>query len=78
MTTEELVDRVRIRRIGYGDYRVTIRYRGNEYCCRSTDSLAYDTITSYLCGNNNCYYYKSPNQAYMSLYCVCKRVNGLK
>jgi len=43
MKTAELSKRITAERTSsYGHYKVTIQYRGKQYTCLSTDSMAYD------------------------------------
>lgn len=42
MTTKELYDKVQIRWVGYGQYEVTIEFRGKTYKCHSNNSQAWD------------------------------------
>jgi hypothetical protein len=43
MTTSELCQRIIASKThSYGHYKVTIKYRGKQYSCTSTDSMAYD------------------------------------
>lgn len=77
MTTKELRDRTRVERCGYGQYKVTIIFRGKEYTCHSNDSIAYDRLDDpdhserwELYGYNN-------HRAWQSFYDECKRKNHL-
>ena len=79
MTTQELKDRITIKKKGYGTYQVTIEYRGKIYSCTSHDSLAYDRIQGYAYdvpdrAVKDFYTYKGALQA---LYDQCKRANYL-
>lgn len=72
MTEKELKERISVRWIGYGTYRVTIKYRNKEYTCTSHNSLAYDDMDEH---ENNSYY--TSKQAYKAFWDECKRKNEL-
>ena len=44
MTTKELYNRITLGTCVSGQFTVTIEYRGNEYTCKSNNTLAYDSI----------------------------------
>jgi hypothetical protein len=79
MTTKELKDRITIRFSGYGNYKVTIEFRGKQYTCTTNNSLAYDRITGFA--------YDIPDRvekgfytlkgALLAFYNECKLKNGL-
>lgn len=79
MKTQELKNRIKINKIGYGTYRVVIEYRGKIYSCTSHNSLAYDRITGYADeipdrAEKGFYTYKG---ALLALYNECKQANDL-
>lgn len=76
MTTAQLKEKVSFFFAGYGHYKVTITYRGKEYNCTSTDTLAVDSIG--FDGHRSDRYYKTDKQALMALYNECKRANNLR
>lgn len=78
MNTRELQDRLSIRSIGSGQYRVTLTYRNKTYTTTSNNTLAYDRLH---CSDDvpdraevNCYTYK---QALESFYYKVRRDNDL-
>jgi hypothetical protein len=78
MTLQELKNKVRVQRNGgYGQYKVTITYRGFEYTCHSNNSLAWDRLddTNYRDNEVNGFY--TNKGAYQAFYDECKRKNGL-
>lgn len=77
MTLRDLEERVEIRKKCTAQYQVTIKYYGKEYTCKSNNTLAYDTLTSFLNGDNVGYFYRTEKQAYMAFYLECRRANGL-
>lgn len=77
MTLRELEERVEVRKKCTAQYHITIRYYGKEYTCRSNNTLAYDTLTSFWLGGNVGYFYRTEKQAYMAFYLECRRANGL-
>lgn len=77
MTTKELRDRVRVKWCGYGQFEVHIKYRGKEYSCHSTNSIAYDRLDDpdhgerwQSLGYNN-------HRAWQSFYDECKMKNNI-
>jgi hypothetical protein len=79
MTTKELKDRITIRFSGYGNYKVTIEYRGKLYSCTSNNTLARDRITGYADevpdrAIKDFYTFKG---ALLAFYNECKLKNGL-
>jgi translation initiation factor IF-3 len=62
---------------GYGHNKVTIKFRGKEYKCTSTNTQAIDRIKDDNEGMKDSYY-KTKKQAYLSLYNEVKRANNLK
>jgi translation initiation factor IF-3 len=62
---------------GYGHNKVTIKFRGKEYKCTSTNTHATDRIKDDNEGVKDSYY-KTKKQAYLSLYNEVKRANNLK
>jgi hypothetical protein len=73
MTTQELINRIDVRNTtSYGHYRVTIQYRGKEYNCTTTDSLAVDKHD-----NEDASGFYTQKSALMTLWRECKRKNNL-
>lgn len=60
---------------GYGHNRIAIIYRGKEYTCKSTNTIATDRIKS---DDGSANYGYTEKQAYIALYNECKRANNLK
>ena len=79
MNLEQLKERVSVQWCGYGAYRVTITWRGQEYSTTSNNSLAYDRIKgSDDWGSDrevHCFY--TLKQAYEAFYEEVKRRNSL-
>lgn len=74
MNTTELLQRIDVRTTtSYGHYRVTIRYRGKQYSCITTNSLAYDR---HLDEDSRGLY--TQKTALKTLWIECKRKNGLR
>lgn len=78
MTLEELKDKIEsIVFVGYGHYKVTIRFRGKRYRCTTNNTLATDRA------KYGCYEPRKKEgmytmkQALESLYNECKEKNGL-
>lgn len=78
MNTEELKRRITIQWKGYGNYKITIEYRGKCYSCTSHNSLAYDRMNSYnfYLDKVSAYGY-TYKQAWRAFYDECKRANKL-
>ncbi len=72
MTTSELFEKVNVRRLQQGCYKVTIEYRHKFYSCTSNDSLAWDDL-----GSEHRVWYKTDKQCLMAFYNECKRKNNL-
>jgi hypothetical protein len=67
MTTQQLSTRIDLRLTSYGHYRVTIQYRGKQYSCTTTNTMAVDRINS-----------DEPDKsALLSLWNECKSANNL-
>lgn len=74
MTLTELQQRVDVRPTsGYGHYKVTIEYRGKQYSCTTTDSMAVDCIWY---GGAKFFY--TERKALVALWNECKRKNNLR
>lgn len=72
MTTKDLRYRLDIVPTSMaGHYKVTIKYRGKEYSCISTNSIAYDVL-SWHDGTE-----MTERSALLSLFDECKRYNKL-
>jgi hypothetical protein len=78
MTTTQLRERVSFGFAGLGHNNVCILYKGKEYICKSSNTLATDRIKDDNDGIDNNTYYKTKKQAFMSLYNECKKANNLK
>lgn len=63
---------------GYGHNKISIIYRGKEYRCTSSNTIATDRIKDDNEGINNDTYYKTKKQAFLSLYNEVKAANNLK
>ena len=75
MTTAQLSQRIIADRTSsYGHYKVTIQYRGKEYSCISTDSMAYDRYNDDNAKGRGIYTQKDALQSFWS---ECKRKNNL-
>ena len=75
MTTSELSQRIIADRThSYGHYKVTIQYRGKQYSCTSTDSMAYDRYLYKPISKRGVY---TQRDALKSLWNECKRKNNL-
>lgn len=77
MTTAELRDRVRVTKSGYGQYEVRIMYRGKEYRCHSTNSLAYDRLDDADHGERWEKMGYNNKRAWQAFYDECKRKNSI-
>lgn len=78
MTEIELSKRIRsITSCGYGHWRVVIKFRGKEYSCITTNSLAYDMRNWEKGEPTNCGY-RTRKQALKALYDECVRKNELR
>ena len=77
MTTQQLRERTRVEWCGYGQYKVTITFRGKQYTCKSNNSLAYDRLDDPDHGEKwlSCGY--SNHRAWQSFYDECKIKNHL-
>ena len=42
MVLKKLIDKVDVKWCGYGQYEVTIQFRGKTYKCKSNNSMAWD------------------------------------
>jgi hypothetical protein len=74
MTTAQLSSRIDASRTSsYGHYKVTIQFRGKEYSCISSDSMAYDR---YLDDDAKRGHY-TQRDALTSFWNECKRKNNL-
>lgn len=74
MTTAQLSSRIDAKRItSYGNYKVSIIYRGKKYWCISTDSMAFDR---YLDSDAKRGHY-TQRDALKSFWNECKRKNNL-
>jgi hypothetical protein len=75
MTTAQLSSRIDARTTtSYGHYKVTIQYRGKQYSCISTDSMAYDRYMDEDAKGRGIY---SQLDALKSFWNECKRKNNL-
>lgn len=80
MTLKELKSKVKIKKLFFGKYLVTIIYKGKKYSCFSNNNFAYKRISLY----NGCLNYKierffyTLKNAYLTFYDECKAKNGLK
>lgn len=73
MTLEQLQERTKIQKVGWGIYKVTITFRGKKYSCLSHNSLAYDDYQSE--GQRS--YYATDKQCLKAFYDECRQKNGL-
>ena len=72
MTTAELLQRIIADKTSsYGHYKVTIIFRGKQYSCTSTNSMAYDRY------NDEDAPKGVQKDALKSFWNECKRKNGL-
>ena len=72
MTTAQLSQRIIADRTSsYGHYKITIQYRGKQYSCTTTDSMAYDRY------NDEDAQRGVQIDALKSLWNECKRKNNL-
>ena len=77
MTEIQLSERIRsISPCGYGHWRVTIKFRGKEYSCITTNAPAYDMRNWERGEPKN--FYNSRKQALKALYDECVRKNELR
>lgn len=75
MTTAQLSQRIDARTTtSYGHYKVTIQYRGKQYSCISTDSMAYDRYMDEDAKGRGIY---TQLDALKSFWNECKRKNNL-
>lgn len=75
MTIKELKNRITTSFVGYGHFKVTILYRGKEYSCVTTNTMAIDKI-----GETNITpkeFYTTEKHALRSLWDEVKRKNYL-
>lgn len=77
MTTEDLIKRVDYGFRGHGHYNVTIRFRGKEYRCVTTNMMAIDAAGDDSLAVDRDRYYTTQKQALLSLYNECKLKNDL-
>lgn len=78
MTLQELQDKVqRIEKTGYGHWLVTISYRGKDYSCTTTNSMAVDATTYDESEIHRGRFYTTCKKGYEALYNECFRANGL-
>jgi len=75
MTTQELKSKVSTSFAGYGHFKVTIDYRGKQYTCTTTNTMAIDKIGDDTITRDG--FYTTEKQALQSLYDECKRTNYL-
>lgn len=76
MTTKELKSRISIRHYGHGHKLICITFRGKDYKCVSSNTIATDRI-----GDDSRtpdWFYTTEKQALLSLYNECKRKNNLE
>lgn len=73
MTLDQLQERTKIQKAGWGSYLVTITFRGKNYRCMSNNSLAYDDYQAE--GHRS--YYTTDKQCLKAFYDECKQKNGL-
>lgn len=82
MTTKELYENVSICRVSYGTHKVTIKYRGKEYTCKThntlaTDRVIYDEDGTFVDARKVSCCGLTLKKALRELYDECKRANGL-
>jgi hypothetical protein len=75
MTTSQLKDRINTQFAGHGHFKVTIDFRGKEYSCTTTDTMAIDRIGDDTIDKKR--FYVSEKQALTALWNECKRKNDL-
>ena len=74
MTTKQLSERVYCGlTTSHGHYKVEITYRGKNYSCVTTNSLAYDYYK-----DEDASGFYTQREALQSLWDECKRKNGLR
>jgi hypothetical protein len=74
MTTAELFNRIDVRTTtSYGHYKVTIQFRGKQYSCTTTDSMACDRYNDEDAKRG----FYTQRDALKSLWRECKRKNNL-
>lgn len=78
LTLKQLERKVSFSFAGYGHKTISIEYRGKEYKCTSTNTLATDRINDTNDNYNKDSFFTTKKQAYLSLYNECKRKNDLK
>ena len=78
MTIQEINNKMKLKWIGYGTYRVTINYRNKEYSCTTHNTLATDRIKDRYeipeRKKDNWYTY---GEAVRALWEECKQKNGI-
>ena len=75
MTTTQLKNRINTQFAGKGHFKVTIDFRGKEYSCTTTDTMAIDMIGDDTIDKKR--FYVSEKQALTALWNECKRKNDL-
>jgi len=75
MTRIELKRRISTRFAGHGHFKVTIVYRGKDYSCITTNTLAIDKIGEER--TTPLEFYVTEKQALQALWEECKRKNTL-
>lgn len=80
MTTKQLYSTVSTRWVGYGTHKVTIKYRGKEYTCRTHNTLATDRLSEEdgtFVNARKVSGLLTLKQALSELYYECKRANHI-
>ena len=74
MTTTELSQRVYVTRTSsHGHYKVEITYRGKQYTCTTTNSMAFDAHD-----DEDAKGHYTQREALQSLWDECKRANKIR
>ena len=75
MTTQELRSRIHTSFSGYGQWKVSIRFRNNWYSCTTNNSMAIDRMNDDDIDHER--YYVTTKQALIALWDECKSKNSL-
>ena len=78
MKLQELKDKVQsIEKVGYGHWRVTIKYRNKSYSCTTNNCMAVDATSYDEREKRSGYFYPTCKKGYEALYNECLRANNL-
>lgn len=77
MTLKELKEKTSVRWCGYGQYEVTITYRGKTYKCKSNNSPAWDRLDDENYSDNYRVGFYTNKEAWQAFYEECLQKNHI-